>query len=182
MFSACSIPLKYVDWKSVRDLRHPYEIFVEPENKLVQVQPLRFLSAFEQDYLREGKMSLKLLNEEIGSNYIAYPMKPFSPFYEEVKKNIQALLANGRLEEQTKTKYNTNHFKYQHDTINDSVPALVLSLDDLGIGFMICLIPLTLSLVAFVSELAVPRVKALAIKTRDLLTFLYVIRAIANLK
>lgn len=125
-------------------------------------------------------MSLKLLGEEIASSYIAYPMKPFSPFYEEVKKNIQALLANGVLMAQANTDYNTNHFKYQHDTINDSVPALVLSLDDLGIGFMICLIPLTLSLVVFVSELAVPRAKALAIKTRDLLTFLFVIRAVAR--
>lgn len=72
--------------------------------------------------------------------------------------------------------------KRQHESIDDCVPALVLNLEDLGIGFLVCMIPLALSLVAFILELVMPQKKAILIIIRDSLMLLYVRQVFADTK
>lgn len=66
-------------------------------------------------------------------------------------------------------------------SIDDVVFALVLSMDDLKEGFLVCLIVLALSGVSFICELFAPIMKHLTKITRDLLTFLCIIRFLSNL-
>lgn len=118
------------------------------------------------------------LEEEVQPVPKVVSFKKFLPFFEEIKIQIQALIEAGF----KKKGFNRNvkNFQYYHEGINDSVPTLVLKMDDLEIGFLVCMIPLALSVVAFVCELAVAKIKSLTVKMRDLLTFLYFIRAVAN--
>lgn len=163
-----SIPFKLVDTNQLLY----FAVVAEPENKFVLLLCEGVASVFEEKHLREGKMSLKFLDEQLRTQAIVFSIKKFSPFFEEFKNQIQMLNEAGKFS------YTTGHnFKSQHEQIDAGVPALVLNMEDLGIGFLVCLVPMTLSVVAFVCELVVPRIQTFM---REELIFIYLIRAVAQ--
>lgn len=172
----CSIPTAFVDWLNARELRHPFDLVVEPENKLVNFNPLAFVIGHEKKVYREGHMSLKILNEVLRHDALGIYFKPCSPFYEEFERQTQILLSTGLLS--VTLTFRLDRFKDQHDTINDRVPAQVLFMADLWIGFLVCMIPLTLSAIAFLCEIMVPKLKNLMVSLRDTLVFLCLIRTV----
>lgn len=147
---------------------------VEPQNKLVWLTTVSAVAGFEKIFLRDGLMSVKLLDELfLRAEFIALPMKTFSPFFEEFKRTTQLLVEMG-----FKTSLINNNFelfKTQHESIDDGIPPLVLSMDDLSIGFLVCLVPLCLGVVTFIIEVAMPKLQGLTSYERDLLTFLHLI-------
>lgn len=174
MFFVLSISLKYVPGGD------PFNLVVEPENKLVFLTTVNVVDQFETHLYQDGKMSLKFLEEELRSELTLIAIRKFSPFFEEFKMRIQMMVETEF--KVLSTNGNSKHFRDQHEKINDSVPALILSIDDLKIGFLVCCVPLALSVVIFFCEVLRPKLLALAMKARDLLTFLYVIRTVPKLK
>lgn len=158
--------------------QHPFKLLTEPENKLVFLATVEY-AAFEQVEMADGQMSLNFLDEKLRTQTSTFSMKKFSPFFEEFKDKIQIFIEMGLMT--SSLKGNFEQFRIRHERINDLVPPLVLNFNDLEIGFLFCLVPLALSVVAFVCELA-PRMKKLAVKTRDFFTAWFLIRAVVKTK
>lgn len=140
----------------------------------------QFVEAYERKHLRHGKISLKFLEEELRTVFVTFPVKPHSPFFEEFKDNIQRLIDAGICPKKLNGKDQVKNPR--QGKLEDEVPALVLKMEDLGIGFLVCLVPLALAAVALISELATPIVKALVISARDRLTLLHLIRIVAKMR
>lgn len=171
-----SIPLRFVHTSLERSL----SAVVEPQNKLVWLTTAVAAASSEQAYLREGMMSVKLLNEELRAEFITVPMKKFSPFFEECRIIIQRLFEMGH--KITTVNANVDSYKSRHDDIDAKVPPLVLNMGDLKIGFLVCSIPLMLSLVAFMCEITSKAITAMIFVTLTLFIFLRFISAIPKLK
>lgn len=150
-------------------------MLVEPENKLVFLTTEGLVADIERKYLREGKMSVKYLDSELRTQSVAFSMRKFTIFFEEFKSKIQTLIETGQFKRISSGK----NFKRLHENIDADVPPLVLNMDDLEIGFLACLVPLALSVVAFVCELAESRIRTIVF---DHFTFLYWIRAVIEIR
>lgn len=161
-----SIPMKYYNLTSP----YPFHVVVEPENKLVFLTSVGVPANYEAMFLKEGKMSVKLLDEKLRMEYQVFSMRKFTPFFEEFKNKIERLIEMGFQPKHLMGDFES--FKSQHEGIDDGVPALVLNMEDLEIGFLVCMIPLVLKVIVFVCELMATRISALT----DLLTCLYLIR------
>lgn len=138
---------------------------------------LEYLSFVERTLYRSGKSSLEMLNENVAPVFVLFAISHFSPFLEEFDEKIQILKEAGLCPYRLIS--NTDHsYKFDlHDTV---VPPLVLSVEDLGIGFLVCLVPLTLSVVAFIMELVVLNSVEMLKHCRDLLIALYVINIVVK--
>lgn len=139
-----------------------------------------FVEKFERQILADGKTSLNFLEEKLREYFVTFAMPKFSPFFEEFKNKIQRLIEAGICPE--KLAIGTFPVSFKQDKIDIEVPALVLNMDDLEIGFLVCLVPLALSVIAFIGEFVAFLMKTLAMKTRDLLILLNLIRVFSNLK
>lgn len=141
----------------------------EPTNKKILTATLEFLNKVEKTDYRTGKTSIEISELDIESQPITFPMPSNTPFYETFKEKIQWLAEAGicpyRLAAKTLSQAGENSMMY-----DEEIPALVLSMDDLGIGFEFCLFPLLLSLLAFILEIIHSRIK-------ELLTVLIVMNA-----
>lgn len=162
----------------------PNDLVAEPENKLIYLTTISFVGALEREHFkrRGDRMSLSFLGVDLPHETVTIPFKNFSPFYEEFKEIIQKFLNFGfRLIGQHKAE-NFKHFHFFHLGIDDDVPALILKMDDLVIGFLVCSAPLTLSFLSFFCEVLKPRIKALATFVRDFITFLYFIQNVVKIR
>lgn len=157
-----------------------FEMVAEPENKMTLMTSSELVKLSERKNLRDGKMSFKFLEEELRDVFVTFSMTLSSPFFEEFESKIQRLVEAGICPKKLNGK-NVEDF-LRPGKLESKVPALVLNMDDLAIGFLICSVPLVLSVVAFICELAMSGIKALAVKAKDLLTFLCLMRAVANIK
>lgn len=124
----------------------------EPLNRRVFDSTLEFLSKMEKKYYRNGKTSIKILDLDSREQAVNFPIQWFSPFYEKFNEKIQALIEAGicphRLAGKVVPKTELTGRRY-----DEEMPPLVLSMDDLGVGFEVCLIPLALSVLVFNFEL-----------------------------
>lgn len=150
----------------------------EPENKLTLLVTLELVIGCEKRFFRDGKMSVKFLKEKLRHEFVTFMMPLYSPFAEEFGNNILRLIEAGICPE--KMGELKPSFLNRPQNTDKEVPAL--KMDDLGIGFLVCMVPLALSIIAFICELAVPKMKILAIKLRDLLTILCLMRAVADIR
>lgn len=160
----------------ITTLQEVFGLVAESENKLFFRATFEVLADYKKTDLRDGKMSLTYI-ELLRQEQLLFTMKKFSPFYDEFKWQINNFIECGHLKE-----YSLDRSKNANEGINDNVPPLVLNMEDLGIGFLVCLFPLTLAVVAFICELSVPLMSALAFSMRERLTFLYLIRNVAMLQ
>lgn len=160
--------------------RDSFKLIFEPDNKLSLLATEDFISSFERYNLRDGKPSWIFLSEKLRkqANFFAIPL--FSPYFEEVDEILQKLVeggfSNGKLGR------NEGALNHRPERTNNEVPALVLDMKDLEIGFLLCLLLLALSVVAFLCELASLIIEHLAKKARDLLIYVHVIRVVANMR
>lgn len=96
---------------------------------------------------RSGISSLVYM-KDIRNSPRVFWIKPFSPFYETFKEKIELLISNGVVFHWWDKFLNPKGFK----RIEDDIGPQVLTYEHLEIGFMVCLVPLSLSVVAFVFE------------------------------
>lgn len=110
-----------------------------------------------------------VLNQKMSATFITFTMSPFDPFFEEFDQKIKQFAEAGMVGKLIYLKRRVNKL------YNEEVPALVLTMNDLGIGFLICLVPTALSAVVFFFEVSIPRIRSLARKLRDVLVAVYVV-------
>lgn len=130
-------------------LELPFALIADPENKLVWLTTEIMPAHHERKHVKSGKMFLKYLDEELDSYLINFSMKRFHPFFDEVKLKIGTLLETGQI----LWSISGQNFKSEHENIDADIPPLVLNMNDLEIGFVICLISLLISIIAFFCEL-----------------------------
>lgn len=128
------------------------EIAVEPENKKTIQVSKEFLERFEQLAYRSGKFSFNFLKEDLSPLFLTFAMRPFSPFYQKFDEIIQRLCQGGFCPDRLGLFWPEAILSNDENMENDKVPPLVLSMDDLAIGFAICSIPLALAVIGFALE------------------------------
>lgn len=154
---------------------HPFELATEFENRITVMTSAEYVNFHERKYLADGKMSLKFLNENLKTAFMTFSMKPFSPFFEKFESIIRRLVEAGICPE----RLGGQKAEYLPQKIDKELPAMVLTMDDLAIGFAICLIPLTFSVLAFICESLVPRVKAAVI---EIITAVFLVHSCVKIK
>lgn len=147
------------------------KIAVEAENEKVVLASFEFIALLQKYNYRSGKMSLKPIEDKVVPRPSIFTTEPFHNFFEEFYVQTKRLIEAGmmRFEE-----------RLQDRRYDEEVPALVLSMDDLEIGFKACLIPLTFSAIAFIVEIAIPKVNLAARTIRDTLTAVFVVVALLD--
>lgn len=134
------------------------EAVAEPSNKKVFAATVEFVKQFEKYHYRNGKSSVEISEEiKIESQMITFPTRSFSPFYEVFKEKIQGFVEAGiRFDMYARKKLMTTQ---RIDSYDEEIPALVLSMEDLGVGFEVCLIPLALSVALFAFEVIYSKIR-----------------------
>lgn len=125
------------------------------ENKKMLPATYELIAATQKKDYRSGKSSIQVIKDKTLPMEITFSMEPFHPFFEEFHDKIQRLIESGTM------RFNEAGQSFGFD---EEVPPLVLSMDDLGIGFVVCMIPLTLGAIAFIVEVLSPNVKIFARK------------------
>lgn len=92
-----------------------------------------------------------LLDEIVISTFSAINFPPFCPFFEELNRKIDRMISSGILVYW----YNNYHRIGYPKKVVDEVGPEVLTMEHLEIGFVVCLIPLGLSILVFLCELLI---------------------------
>lgn len=148
----------------------------EAANKNTQAITLEFIDTIEKSFYRSGKTSLTVLDYNVGTQFITFPLSPFSPFYEDFHETILRLIEAGICPDRMNGKM--KKVVFQSKRRNEDVPPLVLTLDDLGIGFIVCSVPLCFSALVFLLEVLIPKIFTLSCEMRDCSVAYFVIRAV----
>lgn len=105
----------------------------------------------EKYNFRNGKTSIEISEEfKLETQMITFPIPSGSPFYEVFGEQIVRLLEAGICP--YRLTGSLLNMKVKTKRYDEEIPALVLSMEDLGVGFEVCLIPLALSIVSFIFE------------------------------
>lgn len=150
-------------------IRGMLQIAAEMENKRTVAATLKIIDSVEQKTYRSGKISMKAINDKIIPFMMSFIMEDFHPFYDEFHLNVHRLIESGL------SQFNQ---KFRNPLFDEEVPPLVLSLDDLGIGFAVCLIPVTLSFVTFIAEVAASKIQVITASILNALTAMYLVTAL----
>lgn len=111
----------------------------------------------ENKKFRSERSSLSALDDKVLAVPINFPMSKYHPMFEEFSdKMLRFLEAGGRGSENSRFKHHS-----------EEIPALVLSMDDLRIGFLACLVPLAISSVVFVIEIMIFKIRKVATELRN---------------
>lgn len=143
------------------DIQNFLNSVAEPKNKKIFPTTLEFLDKVEKTDYRSGKTSIVVSDLDLETQAIFFPMLLNNPFYETFEDIIQRLTEAGICPYRLIAKFFT-FMKSEMQTnkmFDEEIPALVLSMEDLGIGFEFCLIPLLLSLLVFSFEVIYPRLE-----------------------
>lgn len=162
------------------DVPRPEDVFniiAEPENKLTIMTTKQYTIFLEKMRFLRGKASFKFVEEGMRSLFITFTMETGSPYFEQTKDVTMRLVEAGICP----FFLGGSVTNVNPERIEETVPPLVLTLEELEVGFLVCIIPLTFSVLAFFCEIMVPRIVAVAIKTRDLIAFLFVVQAFAGI-
>lgn len=143
-------------------------IVADAENKRTVAATFKLIDALQKKFYRSGKTSAKVLNCQIAPYMLAFPMEKFHPFFDEFRFQIHRSIEAGV------SSFNRN---IKNSLQEDEIPPLVLSMDDLGVGFLVCLIPLAVSAVAFIGEVFVSKLIFLSKAIRDVITAFYLAKA-----
>lgn len=127
----------------------------EPTNRKVVAATVQFLDVLEQSSYRSGKTSIEISEDNMEAQLITFPIKSSSPFYQVFSEKIQRLIEAGICPHRLAGRI---IFKESNKMFDEEIPALVLSMDDLGVGFYACLIPLALSALVFIVEVICAKV------------------------
>lgn len=76
-------------------------------------------------------------------------IRAFSPLYETFNEKLDQMLSSGLVQKFLK------EIMSRRKDIEDDIGPQVLTLEDLGVAFQVCCIPLILSVIAFFGEIAV---------------------------
>lgn len=112
-----------------------------------------FLFKLIQFSYRNGFASVKFLEETIFTSFAGLTLKLFCPFFESFNEKVGQLMANGMIQHWFSIHLNPKGTKRGEEEFLSKA----LTMDDLGVGFQVCLIPLSLSIFVFFLELLYSR-------------------------
>lgn len=115
------------------------------------------MEALEKHFYRSGKTSVATADVSLEPHFISFAMTPFSPCFKDFSEIIQRLVEAGVCPDRLAGR--TSNAKLRNELYDKEVPVLVFSMDNLGVGFEICLIPLVLSALAFIFEIIYFKIK-----------------------
>lgn len=124
----------------------------EPSNRAITLTSAKRFAYIHNNMYRSGTSSITLLEDDQRMIAHGYVFKPYSPFYETFNAKIGLLNSNGVLPQIEKDYLNPLGFT-RHD---DEIGPQVLTLDHLGVAFLISLCPLLTATLVFLCEVFVP--------------------------
>lgn len=131
------------------------KLIAEPANKMTLSGSDTLISYIESHHYRSGVTSLKVMDEFVLNVFFCLDLKQFSPFNEVLNEIVMGLIAAGIFDHDQRNFVNPKRI---NRAVEKDGPQ-VLTMDHLLIGFQVCFIPLTLSLIVFIFELVIPRLK-----------------------
>lgn len=123
------------------------DIVAEPQNKAVTFGPIQQLKLIHEFRYRDGISSLQMLETNYVVTFWCIAFNSFSPFYE-VLNNLTTLAFETGL-----TKVWLSKFYFKKNPKFEPTGPQVLTIEHLGIGFLFCLVPLTISAIVFLCEI-----------------------------
>lgn len=94
---------------------------------------MEYLDKIEKLHYRSGKTSIDISEEiELGRKLITFPIRIFSPFYEQIDDTIQKLLEAGICPHRLNGKLSEE--KFRNKRFDEEIPPLVLSMKILELG------------------------------------------------
>lgn len=147
------------------------DITAEPANKFTFLGDDRFLTGIHDQIYRNGRSSLTIMEGYSKTLSNGLSLKWFSPFNEIINDIVVNLQSSGLVERDIQNFMNPKGIKRKIDDIGPEV----LTFEHLEIGFIFCLFPLFLSLIAFIGELCLHRVEKCKAKAVDYMTSLFVV-------
>lgn len=126
----------------------------------------RELLDYVERHYRIGKSSIGILNQILPGIFVTISFAPFDPFYAQFDEVLRALFEGGLVQ---------NLLFNNKKMFNEEIPALVLTMEDLGIGFLICVISMAVSIILFFLEIVFSKVAALVENFRCTVVAAYVV-------
>lgn len=129
-------------------------IATEPENKGTMLVTTDFLR-LQGNFYRSGVMSLSLLEETRATIFVTINFNLFCPFFDTFNSKIHDMNANGLTRKIFEDAVNPRG----HKLVEDEISPQVLTMNQLAIGFYLCMVPLSLSFLAFFFEVLYHRIR-----------------------
>lgn len=149
MFHELRMNFQYCDTRFLGSIC--YDIVSEPENKGFSLAFDNQIQRYNVKFYRHGMSSLRFMEEPIGLVYASLAFKFGSPLYESIDEKLLQMVSIGLISKF----HNEAQNPFDRKPTMEDIGPQVLTMDDLGIGFQFCCIPLTLSAIVFLMELAV---------------------------
>lgn len=126
---------------------------------------------------KSGSPSLSFSTDLHSTYLVALAFTPFDPFFDEINAAVVGMFESGIMSHIQQGFFNGTRIKsaiYETPTIN-------LSMEHLEIGFIICMLSMTSSIVAFSFEVTIPKIRKLLIKVRDTIVVLKVVQELIRI-
>lgn len=120
-----------------------------------------------------GTPSFHLLEETFMTLFSGFEFKLYCPYFEDFNKKVGEMNSNGMFQDWFANLFNVKGLKRNRMKSGPQV----LTLDDLSVGFQICLIPMSLSVVSFLAELSTPWLKIFVSNIKEKLFSLSLIKS-----
>lgn len=133
----------------------------EPENKLTMVIPSRIILSIN-NHFRSGFSSLLFVDENFQSFFFGFAFRRFSPYLQIMDEKMIELIEAGFIQHWMEWKLRSGK------TTAEEIGPQVLTMEHLKPSFVICLIPIIISGVAFLVEIGEGWVMKILIKRKPL--------------
>ena len=140
--------------KQVGGVLQAYDIVAEPQNKAFSLMLHTFYALINNNLYRSGITSIVLLDETRVSIPYGIGFNELMPFFDTFKHLTSQATSSGLMQKWLRRLFRTEVVREE-----EKIGPQVLTFEHLEIGFIACAIPLTLSVVVFVAEMAVKRLK-----------------------
>ena len=130
-----------------------FDIISEPTNRATTLTFRHTIKRIQEDFYSSEIPSLVLLEEDYKMIYAGIYFRAFSPFFETYNEMLGWMETFGFIELWRR------RAEYNLQSKSEEIGPQVLTMDHLRVGFLACLIPLTISAFAFFVELFVGLLK-----------------------
>ena len=146
------MPVVYIDELDEKE-RYFTNLLAERENKLFKFVSREVFRIILKS--RGIEHNLELLPETLNTYYIRLWLRPFEPWCETFNEMILMHMSAGlfRLEDLTASDLQSFQSTFRFRLAATEIPAMVLSMDDLSVGFLICGVLLAIATVIFIVEM-----------------------------
>lgn len=132
------------------------DILAEPSNKATTVFSQTVMSINSNQLYRSGIPSVAMMEKTLVTMLHGYLFPYFSPILEQFNEIVHLLLSNGLIYYWDDIVVNPKGLKMKQEEIGPQV----LTMDHLTVGFLACLCPVIFSILVFIGEVLLFKVKS----------------------